>query len=85
MEYGLRPAHLRQNSFDNHVLILVVMEYGLRRTHSLRLCLNTGNVLILVVMEYGLRHVASQHKQKDLVVLILVVMEYGLRLASVFQ
>ena len=60
------------------VLILVVMEYGLR------LFINNPNnsknsVLILVVMEYGLRRVVAG--VADLIlVLILVVMEYGLRL-----
>ncbi len=36
----------------HRVLILVVMEYGLRPRHGLYLMLG---VLILVVMEYGLR------------------------------
>ena len=35
------------------VLILVVMEYGLRQTESVSF--QTSVVLILVVMEYGLR------------------------------
>ena len=38
----------------NKVLILVVMEYGLRHSLSLGGCCADG-VLILVVMEYGLR------------------------------
>ena len=38
---------------ERHVLILVVMEYGLRRSS---ISLGMLMVLILVVMEYGLRH-----------------------------
>ena len=60
------------------VLILVVMEYGLR------LMIKTDgsfkNVLILVVMEYGLRPKNSAKVESWFKVLILVVMEYGLRL-----
>ena len=37
------------------VLILVVMEYGLRQCHVLHIMFLV-RVLILVVMEYGLRH-----------------------------
>ena len=54
-KYGLRQTHGSWQQPAERVLILVVMEYGLR-PHSLRsiqavLLL----VLILVVMEYGLR------------------------------
>ena len=40
------------------VLILVVMEYGLRLRSETRDC--TSTVLILVVMEYGLRHIFTE-------------------------
>ena len=59
------------------VLILVVMEYGLRRK-QVEQGIRWFTVLILVVMEYGLRLtkvIAGDYKK----VLILVVMEYGLR------
>ena len=52
MEYGLRPANLLKTIL--FVLILVVMEYGLRRLDFY--LLTPMQVLILVVMEYGLRH-----------------------------
>ena len=39
------------------VLILVLMEYGLRQFYHLAVCSTAEKVLILVLMEYGLRHV----------------------------
>ena len=61
------------------VLILVVMEYGLRPILSWRIA-KKSLVLILVVMEYGLRR-CKQPSEREInrEVLILVVMEYGLR------
>ena len=41
---------------DEAVLILVVMEYGLRLVERPLSAGNRPKVLILVVMEYGLRH-----------------------------
>ena len=62
------------------VLILVLMEYGLREIVEL---LNTAvkrAVLILVLMEYGLRANCRFNIYKTKAyVLILVLMEYGLR------
>ena len=66
---------------DYRVLILVLMEYGLRRAigENLR---TMEEVLILVLMEYGLRqfNVVSGNRAEE--VLILVLMEYGLRLVT---
>ena len=59
------------------VLILVVMEYGLRHKAELSTT-QMECVLILVVMEYGLR-LWKCHPADGQIVLILVVMEYGLR------
>ena len=61
------------------VLILVLMEYGLRGPKS-RLCRVCSGVLILVLMEYGLRdflYGILGNRVRN--VLILVLMEYGLR------
>ena len=55
MEYGLRVRHFFtriENSID--VLILVLMEYGLRDRQG-DPGEREGRVLILVLMEYGLR------------------------------
>ena len=66
---------------DMIVLILVLMEYGLRGLGK-----NAGSsvsllVLILVLMEYGLRALAGVRSRCTDAggVLILVLMEYGLR------
>ena len=59
------------------VLILVLMEYGLRDQGQREPL--TIMVLILVLMEYGLRGSLLRIQQTILVVLILVLMEYGLR------
>ena len=65
---------------STQVLILVLMEYGLRgREDLLRLSLGIC-VLILVLMEYGLRELHMLHVKVSFGgVLILVLMEYGLR------
>ena len=57
MEYGLRHGVKATKDMICTVLILVVMEYGLRR--SVLLSIKKARVLILVVMEYGLR----RHRQ----------------------
>ena len=59
------------------VLILVLMEYGLRLIKA-RFVYRLGRVLILVLMEYGLRR-KHQYRRIGFSVLILVLMEYGLR------
>ena len=61
-----------------NVLILVVMEYGLRPMGK-RTPMMLISVLILVVMEYGLRLKPQVKALNQQAVLILVVMEYGLR------
>ena len=53
MEYGLRLLCLKMRYKHFQVLILVVMEYGLRLYNYTLIF--TSEVLILVVMEYGLR------------------------------
>ncbi len=62
------------------VLILVLMEYGLRVGGQTAVKGECNGVLILVLMEYGLR-VGGQTAVKGECngVLILVLMEYGLR------
>ena len=60
------------------VLILVLMEYGLRGKMAV-LEERLESVLILVLMEYGLRAgYASPEGNASYNVLILVLMEYGL-------
>ena len=59
------------------ILILVLMEYGLRACRG-RLRLGR-EVLILVLMEYGLRVLKHFNEKQHFGVLILVLMEYGLR------
>ena len=61
------------------VLILVLMEYGLRGDGDRSPILQHPYVLILVLMEYGLRAgYASPEGNASYNVLILVLMEYGL-------
>ena len=62
------------------VLILVVLEYGLRLQFNM-VNGSVYRVLILVVMEYGLRllPLLLLYILLSANVLILVVMEYGLR------
>ena len=69
------PSWLSRTYRD--VLILVLMEYGLRQYMPLFNELEV-NVLILVLMEYGLRLLENLFKPL-FIVLILVLMEYGLR------
>ena len=78
MEYGLRPADKDAEYLYHAVLILVVMEYGLRRLAEVTQTKDGGTVLILVVMEYGLRLWNYLSVGVKTQVLILVVMEYGL-------
>ncbi len=74
MEYGLRLITTKlANCF--WVLILVVMEYGLRLAY---LHSKKEFVLILVVMEYGLGFNFKNPLHLHNHVLILVVVEYGL-------
>ena len=79
MEYGLRdPQACLYKILASAVLILVLMEYGLRaRRHTLNY--RTTLVLILVLMEYGLRAPIISDSEQWGIVLILVLMEYGLR------
>ena len=64
---------------QGNVLILVLMEYGLRVRYVQRPH-HTPSVLILVLMEYGLRvPLLAAPMLPFLGVLILVLMEYGLR------
>ena len=85
MEYGLR-AILKMAVLEERleVLILVLMEYGLRGFKN-KYNDKVLGVLILVLMEYGLREdkrVLSLTSEAE--VLILVLMEYGLRVRNRF-
>ncbi len=62
--------------FTCSVLILVVMEYGLRRISEINL--EEGYVLILVVVNMVSELLWPHRTQKPAPVLILVVVEYGL-------
>ena len=55
MEYGLRGDPPRKGSQGSLVLILVLMEYGLREKRKCTSRAKERDVLILVLMEYGLR------------------------------
>ena len=61
------------------VLILVLMEYGLREVVKTTSTYDNSVVLILVLMEYGLRVLTTHDPSLAPDVLILVLMEYGLR------
>ena len=61
------------------VLILILLEYGLRR--GARRCTCIGKlVLILILLEYGLRLSWCELTDENGNVLILILLEYGLRL-----
>ena len=64
------------------VLILILLEYGLRQYQHLNKKMNK-EVLILILLEYGLRPSANVRKITVALVLILILLEYGLRLSSV--
>ena len=82
MEYGLRVSADMINEKCSRVLILVLMEYGLRE-HEIELnAQRPYRVLILVLMEYGLRGFRNIRRLVSIRVLILVLMEYGLRVTS---
>ena len=55
MEYGLRETKVVFRKYRNGVLILVLMEYGLRVWYHPYGSHRAEDVLILVLMEYGLR------------------------------
>ena len=80
MEYGLRAIDAKTSvgTKVTFVLILVLMEYGLRGCNILAIMVVSG-VLILVLMEYGLRVKHKHQADRSRAVLILVLMEYGLR------
>ena len=66
-------------TYSQCVLILILLEYGLRQTNVVALTSFPG-VLILILLEYGLRHPRDTAKQvESLLVLILILLEYGLR------
>ena len=79
MEYGLRPKWVCPKGADSNVLILVLMEYGLRLADAQIVRYPSNHVLILVLMEYGLRLSLQSPPKYVVAVLILVLMEYGLR------
>ena len=55
MEYGLRDIEMCREDRLSRVLILVLMEYGLRGLVMDNITSSGTLVLILVLMEYGLR------------------------------
>ena len=69
--------------FTAHVLILILLEYGLRQDLDDYKNIIT-HVLILILLEYGLRQIMKRQQAKELLpVLILILLEYGLRLLCV--
>ena len=64
---------------NNTVLILVLMEDGLRVSAMVDISLRGTSVLILVLMEDGLRDRNVSSSNIQVLVLILVLMEDGLR------
>ena len=58
MEYGLRADRCSSTEDHDPVLILVLMEYGLRVDESKKEMSTEEMVLILVLMEYGLREIS---------------------------
>ena len=60
------------------VIILVLLEYGLRLAKA---CLKgfIRGVLILILLEYGLRRTVLRTTPTFVAVLILILLEYGLR------
>ena len=61
------------------VLILVLVEDGLRDSGRTSFCRKNRDVLILVLVEDGLREWLAQFSALDFIVLILVLVEDGLR------
>ena len=72
----------RINRLGYYVLILILLEYGLR-LNSIGLRAIVIPVLILILLEYGLRRFDLLVKDKKTGVLILILLEYGLRLHGV--
>ena len=65
-------------NFCEKVLILILLEYGLRQLQKeLEKC--GLPVLILILLEYGLRRLRLGAYVMDEEVLILILLEYGLR------
>ena len=60
------------------VILLVLLEYGLRQVEFHTFC-HLLHVLILILLEYGLRPDGIIVKGNDTIVLILILLEYGLR------
>ena len=60
------------------VLILILLEYGLRHSKIFRLYCKL-QVLILILLEYGLRQLEGKDWARVPRVLILILLEYGLR------
>ena len=54
LEYGLGVPEYHRHIIGKHVLILIVLEYGLGGMSSSPLWQNSIKVLILIVLEYGL-------------------------------
>ena len=61
------------------VLILILLEYGLRHMGALGKQVSNYPVLILILLEYGLRPLEKATYEEVVDVLILILLEYGLR------
>ena len=79
MEYVLRRRDQWSVGSGFSVLILVLLEYGLRVDHKTIKVQVHHRVLILVLLEYGLRAQQLLGMNTSSLVLILVLLEYGLR------
>ena len=55
MEYGLRQDGVVTIGSFSKVLILILLEYGLRQNRKINHGKERGKVLILILLEYGLR------------------------------
>ena len=82
--WSATPLKLTIMKRNYYVLILILLEYGLRQMQQHRFE-NLYLVLILILLEYGLRHTNKLLKWKQSFVLILILLEYGLRLANIFS
>ena len=74
-DQGIKWCNVR----ENEVLILILLEYGLRLQKVEKNASIAYQVLILILLEYGLRLLTLKEQGIHWVVLILILLEYGLR------
>ena len=65
--------------YKGTVLILILLEYGLRQHVDKIQVKKSPRVLILILLEYGLRRERAFRPTCREIVLILILLEYGLR------